>query len=256
MARENEETSMAQTPPAPNGAPRHDSHEASGGGPLKWLAGAAVVAVLAVGGFLGWKTLSAEPNTSETAATSDAPFAPHTPQTETRMVPAATLPGAEPATFADSSSDELAPAAAPRKAAVKPAAKKQTAAASTSAVPIQEVGIVPATDDDPIVVTGQRRPVWSKTPTMRRLATAYPADALEAGKDGEASLSCIVQDGGMLAYQKVSEYPAREGFGRAALKVARMFRHAPELANGQSAIGSPVNLRVVFRVDDGKPRRT
>ena len=60
---------------------------------------------------------------------------------------------------------------------------------------------------------------------------------------------------GALDCAPVSEYPARSGFGGAALRVAHMYRHGPTRRDGTDAIGSPVNLRVVFRIDDNDRRR-
>ena len=79
-------------------------------------------------------------------------------------------------------------------------------------------------------------------------------DVPEADREGEASLHCTVLSNGALDCAPVSEYPARSGFGGAALRVAHMYRHAQTLKDGRDAVGSPVNLRVVFRVDDNTRR--
>jgi hypothetical protein len=50
----------------------------------------------------------------------------------------------------------------------------------------------------------------------------------------------------------VSETPG--GFGNAALRVSRTLRHASRRADGSNATGTPVNLRVVFRIDDNQRR--
>ncbi|UPT63863.1 MAG: energy transducer TonB [Hyphomonadaceae bacterium JAD_PAG50586_4] len=97
-------------------------------------------------------------------------------------------------------------------------------------------------------MTAPHRPIWARTPNERRLSALYPERALARGREGEARLTCIVQDGGALDCDRVSETPG--GFGAAAVRVARTFRHAPQLADGSNAIGTPVNLRVVFRIDD------
>ena len=67
-------------------------------------------------------------------------------------------------------------------------------------------------------------------------------------------MHCTVQERGALDCVKTSEMPANAGFGTAALRVARLFRHAPVRADGSSAIGSPVNLRVVFRMAENERR--
>jgi TonB family protein len=102
-------------------------------------------------------------------------------------------------------------------------------------------------DNDDIVVRAPRRPIWVRTPSPRRLSALYPERALDRGREGEARLHCIIGTGGTLDCERVSETP---GFGSAAVRVAHTFRHAETLADGSSAIGTPVNLRVIFRIDD------
>jgi protein TonB len=108
---------------------------------------------------------------------------------------------------------------------------------------VAEAGV----DSDEIVVTRARRPIWARTPSARRLAALYPERARERGREGEASLQCVILAGGALDCARVS---ATQGFGAAALRVARRFRHAPTLADGSDAAGARVHLRVVFRMDD------
>ncbi|MEJ0023929.1 MAG: TonB family protein [Alphaproteobacteria bacterium] len=105
-----------------------------------------------------------------------------------------------------------------------------------------------------MVVNPLHRPVWRYTPRPDRLAEYYPEDALERGREGEASLHCIIQKKGALNCEPVSESPARAGFGTAALRVSRTLRHADQLANGKDAIGTPINLHVVFRMAEGERR--
>lgn len=216
----------------------------------KWLAGAAVVALVLGGGYYAMTNLpsdDAEPfETASYRSTSDA-VTPYT---------AAPLDAASTAT-------DVAPASASQSAA--PAATSPTTAARArktqyaEVVPEMVVGVSPAsltTDSNELVITGERRPVWAKTPTARRLSAMYPARALEREREGEASLRCIVQDGGSLDCERVSETPTRAGFGNAALRVARTFKHAPTRYDGASATGTPVNLRVMFRIADEDQRRT
>ena len=105
-------------------------------------------------------------------------------------------------------------------------------------------------EGEDIVVTGLR-PVWARMPSARRLSMAYPIRARERGREGEASLQCIVQTGGRLECERVS---ATRGFGIAALRVARMLRHAAQFADGSDAVGAQVNLRVVFRLEQEELR--
>jgi len=138
-------------------------------------------------------------------------------------------------------------------------ATRRTAAARNE-IPETVIGVTPAsvtTDDssNEVVVTANRRPVWVSTPNARRLSALYPTRALERGKEGEASVHCMVQQNGSLDCERASEYPANSGFGAAALRVASRFKHAPTRWDGTTAAGTPVNLRVVFRIEEDNGRR-
>ena len=106
-------------------------------------------------------------------------------------------------------------------------------------------------NNDDIVVTAPLRPIWDRTPSARRLSAFYPDRALQRGREGEARLHCIVQNGGALDCDKISETPGG-GFGNAALRVSRSLRHAAVRRDGADATGTPVNLRVVFRLEDDR----
>ena len=99
-----------------------------------------------------------------------------------------------------------------------------------------------------------RRSVWRYTPSAERLAEYYPEFAQERGREGEARLHCMIGEKGKLDCERVSETPAKAGFGNAALRVARTLRHAERRADGKNAIGTPINLRVVFRMHEGERR--
>lgn len=227
-----------------------------GGGAGKWLAGAAIAAVLLGGGYYAWSTYSASPSTQSAqneAFDTDYQYDPE------RAGPIGS--GQEESSSSIASPDESA-SAAPASAASAPArtTRRAAAAPAQTVVAEQTIGVTPASaeapyDDDEIVVTGARRPIWESTPSARRLSTFYPQRALDRGREGEASLQCTVLENGRLDCVPVSETPARAGFGTAAVRVARTFRHAPQLADGSDAAGSAVNLRVVFRMADEDDRR-
>lgn len=209
---------------------------------MKWIAGAAVVALIAGGGYYAWQQQAPEAPSSFETAFNDV-YGPESFEDSPT----------DPAMTADAAATEEAPAAAP-----PPASAPRRAAPARAAAPVPEetIGVTPASvaveESDEIVVTGARRPVWTRTPNARTLTALYPERALERGREGEASLSCTVQAGGALDCERVSETPG--GFGNAALRVSRTLRHAPQLADGSDAVGTPVNLRVVFRIED-EPRR-
>lgn len=212
-----------------------------GGGAGKWLIGGLAAVVLATGGYFAWKSMAPNQNTTDIAANDSYYDEP---------LRAGPLPADQDATAEDSAADEST--ASPASSEARASAPARRSSARATAVPEETIGITPvnATSDegDEIVVTAGRRPIWARTPSERRLSALYPASALERGREGEARLHCIVQDGGALDCERLSE--TSRGFGNAAMRVARTYRHAPQLRDGSDAAGTPVNLRVVFRIAD------
>lgn len=213
----------------------------------KWLIGGAIAALLAVGSYFAWSNSAPQTDGALQTASYDASGAPM------HAGPLAQPSGADDAAARDES------AAASARTQTRTAAVQRRARVSFEAPAEEVVGVLPASADasdaDAIVVEGARRPVWASAPTARRLAAVYPAMALERGRDGEAQLRCTVVNNGALDCAPVSEYPARAGFGTAALRVAHMYRHAEQRADGSSAVGTPVNMRVVFRIPEEDRRR-
>lgn len=241
--------------------PKHDdTHGATtiraskgGGGGGKLLLGVVAAAVLIGGGYWAYKNY-AQPTDGAQTAYNDSYSSQSYADDPLRAGPVDSTndatPAAETASLDASTSSSSQARSTP--------ARRTTAAARSNEVPEETIGITPinATSDeafnggDDIVVTGVRRPIWDRTPTARRLSALYPERALERGREGEARLHCMVQGDGSLDCVRAEETPG--GFGPAALRVARTFRHAPQLADGSSAAGSPVNLRVVFRIDENQ----
>lgn len=227
-----------------------------GGGGGKLVLGAVVAALLVGGGYYAWRTYA--PQDGAQTAYNDAYSSPADEYAdETLRGPIDTSDD----TLADTASADES-AAAPASLQARTTAPARRAAAQPEPVPEVTIGVTPinaspdelaTTESEDLVVAAPRRPVWQRTPTARRLSAMYPERALERGREGEARLACIVQDGGALACEKLSETPG--GFGNAALRVARTFRHSSTLSDGSAAAGSPVNLRVVFRINDEESQR-
>lgn len=224
--------------------------EASKGGGWKLLAGVAAAAVLLGGGYFAWKNFGPAQPGSEAA---------YNDTYSTEPVHAGPLPPDQAGSTQTATANENSGQAASSETQMASAAPvHRRSATSAAAVPEEVVGVIPVSETtqegEDIIVRGGHYPVWTRAPSARRLSAAYPERALERGREGEASVHCTVQHSGALNCVPVSETPAHAGFGNAALRVARMYRHAPQRADGSAADGSPVNLRVVFRVADDNRR--
>jgi TonB family protein len=245
-----EETNVSEDP-AHGASKIHASKpsDGGGGGAGKWLLGGLAAVVLLGGGYYAWKSMAPNQSNSELAY-NDETYA----DDPLRAGPLDDDVTAESAMADDEPAAEPASSGTRRTA---PAAQRSTA--SAEAVPEATIGVTPVslstdqTDEgEDIIVNAPRRPVWVQAPSERRLATLYPARALQQGLEGEASLQCTVLDGGSLDCAPVSE--SETGFGNAALRVSRQLRHASYTSSGADAAGTPVNLRVVFRMEDGARR--
>jgi TonB family protein len=228
--------------------PHHDAtteRPSKFGGAAKWVLGGAAAVLLLGAGYFAWKTVAPGQDDAQVAYTdpySDEPAGAGSIDAEQRTSTTDAAPNEDVSASASSETRT-------------PSRRRARAAA-----PEVTIGVTPAsasaeassTDSDEIVVTAPRRPIWASTPSPRRLSALYPERALARGREGEARLHCIVQAGGALDCERVSETPG--GFGVAALRVARRFRHASTLADGSDATGAPVNLRVVFRMEDERRR--
>jgi outer membrane biosynthesis protein TonB len=234
---------LAQTKEAQmaEAGPRPTRGGEGGGG--KWVLAALAVLVLAGGGYLAWSAYSGGADQ------------PHTIVAE---APAPEVDDADLRGAVELEEPTPAPVEEPRVRRPRPAPE---------AVPVEVIGVTLAdsgadnaevqalaVEEDDIIVRAPRRPIWVRTPNLRRLSSYYPVRALDRGREGEASLHCTILQGGALDCVEASATPG--GFGSSALRLARSFRHSETLSDGSSAIGTPVNLRVLFRLaDDGSRRR-
>lgn len=226
-----------------------------GGGPGKWILGGLAAVVLAGGGYAAWKTVGPGAQNTQQSAYEDTYADDYASDDSTRAAPLPDDDGVN-AESASADDNEAAPAASePRRSTTA----RRSAPTRTVAAAEETIGITPVnattdvTDGDDIVVRGARRPVWASTPSERRLTSLYPERARMRGREGEARLQCTVEDGGALDCTRAEETSAQ--FGVAAMRVARDYRHASTLRDGSDATGTPVNLRVVFRLEDDERGR-
>lgn len=90
----------------------------------------------------------------------------------------------------------------------------------------------PPAPSEPVIVTD---PVWIERP--RNPERFYPRQAFMQGVAGEVVLDCDVDTDGQLACAVVSETPPGQGFGDAALRIARAHTMRPAVRDGSRVRG-------------------
>jgi len=112
----------------------------------------------------------------------------------------------------------------------------------------------------PLLLVGSRQPTtivnpdWEQKPSGNEAAQYYPELAQRTGIEGRATVSCLVQaDGSLNDCELVSEEPAGQSFGQAALKMVGLFKMKPATVGRQPIAGARVNIPINFRVPKATP---
>lgn len=98
-------------------------------------------------------------------------------------------------------------------------------------------------------------PDWLRKPRAADLMAVWPTEAYRQAKGGAATISCLVSvQGALYECAVVTERPAGEHFGAAAVALAPQFLMKPALLNGQPVV-SAVSVPIVFKMASGaKPQ--
>ena len=104
--------------------------------------------------------------------------------------------------------------------------------------------------------TTVRYPIWSSVPGAEDAAKVYPRQAVDAGVGGRTTMQCaIANDLTLTDCSLVSEAPAGEGFGSAALQLVPEFSVKASDIDGAPVAGRKVFVSLSWDVPPATPRK-
>jgi protein TonB len=101
----------------------------------------------------------------------------------------------------------------------------------------------------PTVIT---QPDWASRPSGDDISRYYPGRAERMEIGGKAEISCqVLSNGKLTGCTVVSEEPADQEFGDAALKLSKLFKMKPQSKDGVPTNGGTVRIPIRFEPAKG-----
>ena len=95
-------------------------------------------------------------------------------------------------------------------------------------------------------------PDFIRGPTPEEFGSLFPPHAMQVGLSGAAVIQCeVTVDGRLTGCRALSEDPPGEGFGDAAVKVAKFFVMKPKRIDGTPVSGGTFTTQIQFTLQTG-----